>query len=492
MRIRVGAVLLALLAVLLVAACGSGGGGSSKSSTSGGGSVPASADYTPSSSAGYVYLATDPSSGPWKAADELLKKFPGRAQLIALIEQSLAKQKLSYEQDIKPALGPETALGLLSLQGTNGNAVAITKPSDPAKLKALLDKLDSSGKKAVTQQVGDWTLASDSQAALDKGAAAHSGSALTDNATFKEAMGELPGDALAKVWLDGATLTKLAKTRAAGSGGVPTVPGLGNLVSLAVALTPQSDGVSLQAISKTDKPITLVAQYSSKLVSQVPSGVLAYLSFDGLDKAINALAGTAAVKAQLGQIESQLGVSLAELAPLFAGEGALYVRQGVPLPEITLVLQQADEATARTTADKLFARLAPALNGQILTTTVAGVSVKQIKGDSFSVYYAVFDGKLVVSDSTTAFTGLKDSGDKLTDDSLFKSAKDAAGMPDSNAGFLYVNLKDTVPLIENLITSFGGKLDPSVQPNLEPLQSLLFYSTIDGPKATVAGFVGIQ
>lgn len=492
MRTRIGVALFALLAVLLVAACGGGGGKEKSSNGGGGGSVPESADYTPSSSPGFVFVSTDPDGGPWKAADDLLDKFPGREQLITMIEQRLAKQKLSFEDDVKPALGAEAGVGILSLEGDTGNAVAITKPEDPAKFTALLDKLnsgDASAKKAISKQVGDWTLASDSQVALDKAAAAHDGSSLADNALFAEGVADLPSDALVKLWFNGATLTSLAGSRTGGTG---TLAGFGKLVSLAAALRPESDGASFSLVAKTDRDITAVAQYSSELVNQVPSGVLAYVSFKGLDKAINAIAEVPAVKAQLGEIESQLGVSLAELAPLFGGEGAIYVRQGVPLPEITVALQQSDEAAARTTADKLFARIAPALNGQITTTTIEGVSVKQIKGEQFSLYYAVFDGKLVISDATTSISGLKDSGDKLADDSVFKNARDAAGMPDSTAGFLYVNLKDTVPLIENFITSSGGNIDPDVQANLEPLNSLLFYSTVDGPKATVAGFIGIE
>jgi hypothetical protein len=65
-------------------------------------------------------------------------------------------------------------------------------------------------------------------------------------------------------------------------------------------------------------------------------------------------------------------------------------------------------------------------------------------------------------------------------------------MPDSNAGFLYVNLKDTIPILENLVTSSGRNIPPAVQQNLEPLRSALFYATIDGAKAIGSGFIGIQ
>jgi len=487
MRTRVGALFLSLLAAVLVAACGGGGGGKS-SGTGGGGSTPAGADYVPASAPGFVFLATDTGGGQWKAADGLLKKFPGRAQLIQAIEKSLAKQRLDYETDIKPALGPETDVGILKLRGSTGQAVAIAKPQDENTFVALLDKLDSSTTKSVHRRIGGWTVASDAQAALDAAAAAHNGRSLQDNALFKEAMGDLPGDAIAKLWFNGASLSGLARSRAGGTG---SLPGFGKLLSLAAALQAQSKGIFVTGVAKSTKSLP-VTQYTSELAKQVPAGVLAYLSFKGLDKAIRMIADVPAVKKQLATIERQLGVTIEEVAPLFAREGALYVRQGIPLPEISLVLQESDEAAARATADKLFARLAAALHGELTATNVAGVAVKQIKTSSVSLYYGVFDGKLVVSDSTTSITGLKDTGDKFADDSLFKDAKDTAGMPDSTAGFLYVNLKDTIPIIENLATSTGGTVPPVVQQNLEPLRSLLFYSTVDGPKATFAGFVGIQ
>lgn len=488
MRSRAGITLLAVLLALLVAACG-GGDKKQEPAAAGGGSVPAGADYVPSTAVGFVSFVTDSESSQWDAARELLNKFPGKEQLIARAEQALASEQVSFEADIDPALGPETDLGLLSFGEENGGAFGLTQADDQTKLEALFRKLSDQGQRAFFKRVGDWTAASDTQVAADAAASAHSGSSLADNATFTEAMEDLPADAITRLWFDGAAITRQAQQA---TGGTQSLPGFGKLVSLALALRPQSDGVTFAGVTKTDQPVSGFKQYSSKLVSEVPAGVLAYLSFAGFDKAVNAIAGVPAVKQQLGQIEAQLGVTLAELAPLFAGEGALYVRQGIPIPEVTVVLEQSDEAAARTTADKLFAKLAPTLQGQLTTTTVGGVSVKQIKSSQFSLYYAVFDGKLVFTDATTGITGLRDTGEKLADDSAFGDARDAAGMPDETAGFFYVNLKDAIPLIENFITSFGGKVDPAVQQNLEPLKSLLFFSTLDGPKAKFSGFVGVE
>jgi hypothetical protein len=487
MRIRFGAVFVALIIAVIVAACG--GGGDKKAPSITGGTTPAGADYVPTAGVGFVSIVTDSNSEQWNAGRDLLGKFPGKDRLIASVQQSLAKQQLDYAKDVEPAVGAEVDIGLLGLQGTDGQVIGLTQPDDQSALEALLGKLSQGGTKTVFKQIGEWTAASDAQSALDASATAKSGSSLVENTSFAEAMKDLPADAIARLWLDGAALTRAAQSRTGGTG---SLPGYGRLVSVAAALGVKPDGATITGVVKTDKDISAVKKYSSKLISQVPAGVLAYLSFASLDDAINAIAAIPSVKQQLDQFEAQLGVTLAELAPLFAGEGAVYVRQGVPIPEITIVLEQSNEGSAQTTADKLFTRVAPALQGQVTSTTVSGVSLKQIKGQNFSIYYGVFDGKLVVTDSTTGITGLRDSGQKLADDALFKDARDAAGMPDETAGFLYVNLKDAIPLIENLLTSFGGNIDPAVQENLEPLKSFLLFASVDGPKATFSGFVGVE
>jgi Protein of unknown function (DUF3352) len=488
MRFRAGSIVLALLLALLVAACGGGGGDDKDQAGVAAGSVPAGADYVPSTAVAFASLVTDSESSQWDAARELLNKFPGRERVISMVEQALAQQQLNFESDIDPALGAETDVGVFRFESGDDNAVALTQPDDQGKLEALLRKASDTGQQAVFKRIGDWTAASNAQSALDAAEAARGGSSLADNATFTEAMGDLPSDSIARLWLDGEAITRQAQQA---TGGTQTLPGFGKLVSLAFAVRAQGDGLTFAGASKSDRAISQIKQYSSKLVSQVPAGVLAYLSFAGFDEAINAIAGVPAVREQLGQIQAQLGVTLDELAPLFAGEGALYVRQGIPIPEVTLVLEQTDEAAARTTAEKLFARLAPALQGQQLSTTISGVSAKQIKTDQFSLYYAVFDRKLVITAATTGISGLRETGEKLAEDGDFDAAKDAAGMPDETAGFLYVNLKDAIPLIVNAATSFGTRVDPAVQQNLEPLKSLLFYSTLDGPKAKFAGFLGV-
>src|SRR6266852_6088859 len=89
---------LAALA-LLAAACGGASTSTSSSSAPGGSSI------APASAAVFVSVVTDSGSAQWKQAEAILNKFPGKDKLIASIEKGLRGQDLSYQQDVKPALG---------------------------------------------------------------------------------------------------------------------------------------------------------------------------------------------------------------------------------------------------------------------------------------------------------------------------------------------------------------------------------------------------
>src|SRR5207237_476076 len=164
----------------------------------------------------------------------------------------------------------------------------------------------------------------------------------------------------------------------------------------------------------------------------------------------------------LPQIEQALGVTLAQLAALFKNETALYVRQGTPIPEITLVSKVDDTKQAFATIDKLATRAGGfAGGGAPKSVDVGGVTAKELTiGGRFSLFYAAFDGKLVITSAQTGITGLRESGPRLADDATFKDAASAAGMPDSTSGFVYVNLKDSIPLIESA-AQLGGQTIPS-------------------------------
>ena len=148
-----------LLPFLALAALLAGCGSASKTSSRGS-SIPAGASVVRSGVVAFVAVDSDMGSSQWKQLDELAQKFPGRDQAVAKLKQQLTDQGVDYETDVKPALGPELDVAVVSAGNESSTkAVALTKPDDPAKFKALVAKLnakDSSGDRAVYREVDGW------------------------------------------------------------------------------------------------------------------------------------------------------------------------------------------------------------------------------------------------------------------------------------------------------------------------------------------------
>lgn len=494
------ALLLSLLVVLgfVAAGCGGGGGGGidqkgpgGGTTTSGGGDqtasgeVPESADFVPADAPGYVWLDTDSDSSQWKAADKLLQKFPGRAELLESIRKQLAEDDVDYERDVKPALGPEVGLGILKFQGETGNVVALTQPRDEAALERLLAKA-ADDDPTVRRTIDEWVAVSDVQAAVDAAAAAHEGQSLADGKAAKEAFGGLADDALAKFFVSGESISGLLK-RVNRTGTQP--PADTGLEWVAGAVEAKDDGLGFRILTES-KTATDVPAYEPKLPEVVPTGVLAYVSFSGAGKSVDQLLKNPALRQYLDQLEQSIGVTIEELAPLLRGEGALFVRSGLPLPEVALVLTVEDEEEAQATADRIATRLAQ--GAPITSTTVDGVTLKQVRAGQVAVYYGTFDGKLVVTSATATVSALRDDGPKFKDDPIFEEAKDGAGMGDETSGFVYVNLKDAIALAVSFAESNNQKLPPGAAENLGALRSLLFHSRVDGRRSNTVGFLGIE
>ena len=134
---------------------------------------------------------------------------------------------------------------------------------------------------------------------------------------------------------------------------------------------------------------------------------------------------------------------------LLSGEIAFYARPGVGIPELTLALDPKDQSAALATLDKLAAKLADESGGQVEPGTQGGHAIKTVNLGQFAIHYGSVDGKVLI---TSGVSGIADygEGDHLADSADFKEAQDAAGMPDSTGGVVYLDLKDALPLLEGL------------------------------------------
>ncbi len=485
--VRLAAAGLVAGLVLVAAGCGGGDDGIAGQ----GAAAAEGADFVPANAPGFVYLNTDEDSDAWKNLEALIDKFPDRDQALQQIQQGVDLGGVTLAE-IQAALGPETDFAFLSAE--DEQAFGLTEAEDQAKLDALVQRLDEANEGSgdtIKEEVDGWTILSDNQAAIDAAKRAHEGDSLADSDAFEEAMGDLSDDALFRFFVDGTAVGR--ELDAQTQGAATSLAGGGTLESIAGDVTAEDDGFGFNVVTRTSGG-TEPKTYASELVSLVPADVLVYASFSGLGDQLRQVSSNPALQQQLGMIQGALGISVTELADLLQGEMALFVRQGSPFPEVTLAVTVENEQQAVTTVDRLAQRLAAFGGGAAAPTPtrVGDVDAKRLSLGQFAVYYAGFDGKLVITSATTGISGLSEGGDKLSDDETFSQAQESAGMPDETAGFLYVNIEDSVPLVENFAQTSGQPLPSEARANLEPLRSLLFYATAEQGKATVKGFLRIE
>jgi hypothetical protein len=444
----------------------------------------------PADATAYVAINTDLSSDQWKTLNTLVGKFPSKDQLLAMFRAQLQKEGVDWEQDVKPALGPELDVAAITDAAGKTQPVAFLQPKDEDKLNALLQK--GSGTHPVHEKVGDWTVVAEKQATIDAIKQVPDGKSLQDDSAFADAMGKLPAETVAKFYVSGSRITESLQHSVGAAGAA--LPSTGNLQSVTGGVTSQDDGLKLEGTAKVNGTAPASGTYKSELVSEVPAGAFAFISIHGTDKSISGLRTNPALQQQLPQVEQALGVTLDQLASLFKNETAIYVRQGTPIPEITLVSKVDDTQVAMATIDKLATRAGAFAGGAApKTTTIDGVTAKELTiAGRFSIFYAAFDGKLVITSAQSGITGLKDGGPSLADDATFKDATSAAGMPDATSGFVYLNLKDSIPLIEN-VAQLGGQAVPSeVTGNLQPLHAFVAYGKSEGSEASFTAFLQVK
>jgi hypothetical protein len=470
--------LFALALVLAVLPLAAGCGAETPAGPEGAAVAPASAQL-------FLSLDTSFDSSQWENARSLLAKFPDGDKALDLVFGKLSAKGIDFDRDVKPALGPETDVVVLDLSG-KGEFVGLTKPDDLDKLKSLLDR---TGEHFVFRAVGDWTAFSDSETVLDKFEQARAEGTLASSSDFQDAMDQVGGDAFARLYVNGSAFRP---------GGLPKT-----LDRLALSIKAEGEAVRVEGAAELAENSALSGSepFKAELPHEVPAGALVYLDVSGLGAQLKALRDVIAqadpsADADIARAEHELGVSLDEdVFPLFSGETAFYVRRGLIIPEVTLVTQVDDEQAAMETVGKLVTALReylPMLQDE-QEVQIDGVAAKEVPlSPPFSLYYAAFDGHLVITTSLEGISALREDGDRLADDPAFKAALDEAGVPDETTGFGYVDLKSAIPYVLGLFELRGGTAPPELRANLEPLQHLTFYGTKDGRTVKFAGLLAVD
>ncbi len=474
--------------VLAVSGCGS-----KKQASAAGG-----AEIVSASAPAFISIDSDLSSDQWQQVDELLSKFPGAEPLIAEARSSLKDDTgLDYEEDVKPALGEEINLVWVDFANDGANVVAVTKPKDAAAFRKMIEKGNSTGEdQLVFEEMDGWFILSDTLSKIARfREQSSSGEKLSDDARFKDALAELPDDALVQVYARGEGILGAFE-------GLPgAVPELGpdqRPEFLSGALTAEGSGFRLVGAGRVEaEPKAQIEPFESKLLGDVPGDAVAFLTFrggDAFEQQMEKLEREGSFGQSLGELERMLGFDIDSLLDLFSHEVGLYVRPGSPIPEVTLLVGAPDEQEVLGRVNETIEALTKALPTQPcqVPPEEAGVAVKCINLGVVQLRTAGFDDKVVLTIGADAISKLRDDGPRLGDDDGFRSARDAAGLPTESAGFMWVDLEDGIPLILGLADATGASIPADVRTNLEPLGSFLAWAESDGRSGSFTAFLQID
>ncbi len=324
-------------------------------------SIPESASLAPADALVYATVTTDEGSDQWKKAASLLERIPGaRDGLSGSVGSALDQQGIDWADDVRPALGPE----LVVVATAAKEPIVLVKPDDEQKLDQLVAKSDTT---IVRGTVDGWQALAQSQAALDAYRSALAKGTLEGVDAFTQGFAVLPSEALARVWVDTARLSKdLGQLVEQASSEVDL-----GLDWLAAAVSAEDDGALLTLGMRT--PGGADTRYEPTLFRRVPADAVAAFSFGGTQGLLDRVQGNVDMDEVSSTVQKLTGVSLKGLVDALSGEGALYVRKGEgKVPEVTLVLRPPDPSKTWETVDQLARKLAEQAGTTVTVRTENG------------------------------------------------------------------------------------------------------------------------
>ena len=450
-RLMVPAAAVAAAAAIVTAGCASAG-------ASGPGSLDGAAAIAPANAVAFVAVSTDLGSSRW---------------------HGLGKQFLTQFQTLAPAFGDEIDVAVLP----GKQVVAFTQPRDSTKLASLAAK-----HAATTRVFGDWTAIAKTTAALDTvaNATAH----LSDNTLFTEAMNRLPDGALVRAYANGQEAQQLLgsipgalqttfapahvryrlSNKNATRFNVATI----DFRWVAAAVTSTSDGLKLEVFTRANgltapgAPRYIVhptPPYVPALPDEIPAGALAVLDVQLSPRSFENLAQLPPALTKLLGAANATELPL-QLDTLLGGETAIYVRPSLPIPEVTLVTEPTDTASASSTLDTLLAELP-----------------KSSMFSGLKLYRTTIGGQFVVSTTQQGLDDFRGGGAKLSADPSFLTAEKQSGMGAETTGFIYANVKDALPL-----AALAGVKLPAGLPSFG---TFMAYGGVAAAESTFTAFLGV-
>jgi hypothetical protein len=482
-------VLAGLLATLAVVAGGCGG-----SQAAAGGD--AAALLKPGALV-YWETVSDPDSDQWEQVEELLRRFPDGDKWIRQLRAEFEKEAEGVTwPEVRAALGERTVVALyLESADSDPVVVGLMNPDDTEKTTDVIRRLNETEEdpddRLVSRVVDGWVVVSDEETSIDAALAPDGERALGDEDSFTSALAELPEDALSRVYVDVATaLERYRPELDEEERSVLDSLGLDGVDFAGAWAKAEDNGAGISALAKgsgLERVLGGTEPYASKLLERVPGDAFAFVTFrgDGITEQLERLQANALFRMGVREFEQELGVTVETLTRALEGEIALYLRPGVPIPEVTLLLDDEDPEPARAELENVLRAVAARGGGEVVEE--GGIVTARFGG--FGVHLGTADGAVVLSTSRLAVSRLDASGSKLPDSEAFKDALETAEAPEQYAGLAYVDLAKALELVVGFAEE---ELGPEVERNLEPLRSFVAWGTSDSDSAEARAFLGID
>jgi hypothetical protein len=454
-------------------------------------SAPGGADFVPASVPLFVAINTDLDSPQWHTVNALANKFPDKQKAIDSIKQQLTKKGLDWEEDLKPALGPELDLVMLDFAHPD-DTVALTQPKNQGAFEGAVRKGNAAdpSNKLVYEQFHGWTVISDKQAAIDAFTQASDSAkqTLTEDKTFRSAM-DRAGDGIFRAYANGPQVMAAAR-KFGGADAGKYLKKLGTLDWLLMTLRAKSDGIAWDTTvhgtpGKAFKSVA-VNGLDGSLEKLVPRDALLYLAFHGSKGMFDGLGGNPILQ-QFGA--KGLDNAFRQLGTILEGENALYLRAAgtKDVPDVTFIASPRSGVDGAAALDRILNRYAKELGARPHRTKIAGVPARVIGAGPIAVRYANVKGKLIVTDLPAGIVFAQRGGKSLTSSQEYKDA--TSGVPDSPQVVLYIDIHSTLPVINR----FGGaRLSAEVERNLKPLRSAVEYAVSRSHELQISFFLRIK
>jgi hypothetical protein len=510
-------VFFAGLVALLAAGCG----GSSDSSDSG--SDPAS--LAPASAPIFIDFTVSPEGATKTNIEQLAKKLAGVDDLGGLIvtelENSAADEgeELDFEKEVEPWLGEEGGLFLQEYEGEDfeGYGAAI-QAEDEGEAQAFVDKQSKQSDEAVkdgSYQGVDFKVQEDETAigvfdgflvfaeneSIFKAMVdASEGESLSGEKTFTDAMGNVPDESAADVFVDvGGLIEEAGNEIDANTQAFLDSVGIEPKEATAVAsLVPNSDNVELDLSSNIsgDNPPSGDA---SELLGSLPGtsvGALASAEFgkrfaEGIDRIDEEGIPGEVPPHQLKKSLKEAGVDLEAIAGSIGDVGVYVTGNSEKTLAGALVMEAESDTEAANTVSNvgLFLRKAGVPGVTKLSEGATGFSIRSAELGRQPVVVAAKGSRIVIGYGlASALSAFDQSGKTLADNPAFKEAEGALGSTPIAA---FVDGAAALNLASSLVPAGEAEFEEAQQ-YLQKISYLAIGSEASDGLATAKLIVGVK